>query len=470
MRYTFVFFILSLSFFCTNAVETSVQGTAQSYAGRKLALKIYSDQIIKNERTLAEALVDASGNFSLVTDISHPVQAFIPMGVSNGFIYLEPGKNYTVKLSEYTEKSLSQKLDPYFSPANYLLEIEGLREGDFNYQMMEFEEAFDYYSMKCLLNGNRQDSIQSFISQMQALFTDLDSEYQRRFKEYRYLLLRGFNAQNSPTVTIPQLNKIGVDTNNPAFWDIFDNLFSDFIRKSGDNREDVTIFRNMVDEGNAKTLFSLLTDRYGITDVNLKELTAIKWVADLINSDLFEYAKVVVLLRNLSSGIQTEQNRNLLAAVISATTTNTTGAPAANFIGTDSRGKQCQLSDYKGQYVYLNFGNTQIDKTRKDLDVLARFYENHKNALIIMNVFLYDTPEQVARIAIPYKDKMVFLHVDNPDELKKIYSIRNVPSYFLLDREGNFLMTKNAEPSEEVRVILQHIFQENKENKENYFK
>jgi hypothetical protein len=79
--------------------------------------------------------------------------------------------------------------------------------------------------------------------------------------------------------------------------------------------------------------------------------------------------------------------------------------------------------------------------------------------MVIINLFLYDTPEQVARIAAPYKDKMIFLHIDNPDLLREIYQAKNIPSFFLLDKNGNFLMTKGAEPNDELRVFMQHIIQ-----------
>jgi len=114
-------------------------------------------------------------------------------------------------------------------------------------------------------------------------------------------------------------------------------------------------------------------------------------------------------------------------------------------------------SDFIGKYVYLNFGNTQIDQTHKDLSVLSRFYDTYKKELVIINLFLYDTPEQVARIAAPYKDKMMFLHVEDPGLLRKVYQIQNIPAFFLLDRDGNFLMTKGAEPNDELRVFMQRV-------------
>jgi hypothetical protein len=52
---------------------------------------------------------------------------------------------------------------------------------------------------------------------------------------------------------------------------------------------------------------------------------------------------------------------------------------------------------------------------------------------------------------------MVFLHVEDPGLLRKVYQIQNIPAFFLLDRDGNFLMNKGAEPNDELRVFMQRI-------------
>ncbi len=464
MKQTFFIFILLLfSFSLVNAKEATLSGVEKSYAGQTLTLRTYTDQLIKNELVLSEVTVDTSGFFSFVVDIVSPIQAFIPMDLYTGFIYLEPGKAYQVKLPEYFEKSLPQKLDPYFAPAEYLLEIEELKRGDFNFQLMEFEEAFDFYSIKHLVYGNDPDSIQKSIQDMRGIFTDLDNRFQIFFKEYRYLLLENFASEVNQDSIIARLNQIGYDAENPAFWDVFNNIFGDFIVKSRDNREEYAQFRKITEDGNAKMLFALLQNRYGITDTYLRELAAIRLIFDLVNVEDFDKFKVIELLRKLGGGVQTEQNRDLLISIVEKVTANTIGSPAFDFTGTDPKGKQHRLSDFNGKYVYLNFGNTQIDQTQKDLNVLLRFADTYKKELIIVNVFLYDTPEQVARIAAPYKDKMLFLHVGNPGFLRKIYQVQNIPAFFLLDRDGNFLMTQGADPNDELRVFLCNgLFRESK--------
>lgn len=446
--------VMALGAFDARAERTVVSGVAKSYAGKELALKCFSDQIVYTERLLANSVVDESGNFTFVVDVDSPVQAFVPMDVCRGFIYLEPGETYKISLPEYEERTLPQKLDPYFQPKDFLLSIEGLKKGDFNFQMMEFDDAFDYFSMKHLVYGAKKDSVLASIENMQNIFPDLTKPYQREFMDYRFLLLENLSDMSKDSVLL-HFNKIGTNVYNSAFWDAFNNILNEFIAQTGGS-EEFYIFKKIVEEENAKILFAMLQNRYGVTDVNLMELMAIKIIADLANNPIFNKENVFNLLHNMYGLLSSEENRKLLIAVETLVSSNFIGTYASDFEAFDHEGKARKLSDLKGKYVYLNVCNSKVDKTLKDLNVLMRFHDAYKDNLVIVNLFLYDEVEDLAHYPAHFKAKMKFWQMPNPDAFRKIYGAVNVPSYFLIDPEGKFLMN-GAEPNDELRILLQRI-------------
>ena len=89
------FAILSLN---VSAKISTISGRAPSYSGSKLELKSYVDQISNVERVMASAEVDSLGNFSFVVDLSSTMQLFIPEELFRGFLFVEPGKNYEIRL------------------------------------------------------------------------------------------------------------------------------------------------------------------------------------------------------------------------------------------------------------------------------------------------------------------------------------------------------------------------------------
>ena len=140
------------------AKTTVISGNAPSFAGKTIAVRTYSEQVLHEEEELGQATVAADGSFKFEIETDHTLQVFIPTDVTKAFLYVEPGESYTISLPEYRERTIFEKLDPYFAPKDYLATIEGMRRGDFNYQMMEFEDAFDFYTMKHITYGSNGTS------------------------------------------------------------------------------------------------------------------------------------------------------------------------------------------------------------------------------------------------------------------------------------------------------------------------
>ena len=454
--------ILSFSLACAlscTAKVTTISGVESSYAGKQLKLESKLDEIVGLTQTLDSCVVDSTGKFSFRVDIEKTQQVFIPMETVNSFLFIEPGKNYEIRIPSYAERTLAQKLDPFFKPADILTEIVGLKSSDLNYKLMEFEDAFDFYSMKHLVYGARVDSILGSIGQMKEIFNDLyENDYEAKFMEYRFLLLLNSTPQVYQDSIIARLNDLGVDEENPAFWDTFNNLFENFISQLVGKREEYVIFQRIIEEGNVKMYFAVLKNRYKITDKDLKELVAIKLLNDLLNQEQFDQFKVTEMLQEIGSGIADQRNRDLLTYILNSASASYIGSPAPDFTMTDTKGENHKLSDFFGKFIYLNFGNSLINQTQKDLEVLLRFQNDFKNNLEIINVGLYDTPERVSKLAQRYVGKMHFFYTENSDFIKKLYAIESVPSFFLIDKDGKFLMTKGAEPTDELRMLLQKIF------------
>ncbi len=440
------------------ARNTTISGVAPSYAGKTISLRTYAEQVLNEEEELAQAKVEKDGAFKFEVNIDSPIQVFIPNDVTKAFIYLEPGATYDITLPDYQERTLPEKLNPYFKPSDVLAPINNLKRGDFNYQMMEFEDAFDFYTMKHITYGAHPDSVKKSIGQLKAMFTDLKNPYQVRFKEYRYALLHNMcvtNHQQQLDSVIIRLNNIGVDYENPAFWDAFNNIFVDFIRNSSGS-EEYELFKRIVATNDAKMLMRMLGERYKISVKLLRELAAIKIVGELVEFPVFDRSQIIVMLQSLGSVISDQGNRELLQAMINKVSVNYIGTPAPDFEARDTNGNLIKLSDFRGKFVYLNFGNSNLEKTIRDLQVLRRFHDSYQNSLVIMNVFLFDDVETVKRLEKVHQKQMLFLTTPVSDAVRHAYDLKNTPSYLLIDKEGNFLMTKGTEPNDELRLFLQN--------------
>ena len=146
-----------------------------------------------------------------------------------------------------------------------------------------------------------------------------------------------------------------------------------------------------------------------------------------------------------------------MQAIINKSLVNSIGLTAPDFEAYDVEGHAVKLSDFRGKYVYVNFCNSNLQQSLRDLQVLQRFYEVHQQSMVILSVFLYDDAETVKRLQATCKGKIVCLTTPVSDALRQVFDIQGIPSYLLLDREGKFLMTKGAQPSDELKTTLQNL-------------
>lgn len=458
MRKFFYIFILLCLFGSSFAKEVKLSGVAPSYVGEQLEVRCNTNLMVGGERILATSVVDSTGAFSFTFDLLQTTQVFIPTETSRGYIFMEPGAQYEVKLLPRKERTLSQKLDPYFKPTDYMLDIVHLKHGDINAQIMEFEDAFDFYSMKHLVYGATPDSLKKSVGEIREIFPDFAAHrFLADYLDFRCMLILNMAQNVNQTKIIKELNDKDIDVENPAFWDLFNTLFNDFIKQSAYDREQALTFSRVIEEGNVKMYLLNIKNRYGINNQVLGELVAIKWLYDLLNSPEYDRVKVYEMLRGLGGAIQLDYNRDLLTEILNGASAIQPGLEVPDLKARTVKGKACGLSDFKGHYIYLNFGNSFIDQTQKDLNVMMRFQNDYGRDLDIVNIFLYDQQEQVARLSQRFDGKMNFWLVEDSDAVKKMFGIKSLPAFFLIDKDGTFLMTKGAEPNDELKLLLQRI-------------
>ena len=121
------------------------------------------------------------------------------------------------------------------------------------------------------------------------------------------------------------------------------------------------------------------------------------------------------------------------------------GAPAPDFRLPTAAGDSVNLKDFQGKLVYLNFWKSTNGLCLRDLayaqDLIRRF--DGKN-IVFVNIAL-DENEQAWRQLVLNK-KLPGVQVRAAGGLRsalaKVYSVQEVPTYYLLGEDGTFLNTK----------------------------
>lgn len=97
-------------------------------------------------------------------------------------------------------------------------------------------------------------------------------------------------------------------------------------------------------------------------------------------------------------------------------------------------GKQLNLSDYKGQYVYVNFWNTECKFCINELDELKVFAEAHANELVVLTVHVGDDAN--LKKVMQDNDFNLPVMLDLDASAAEDFMVQAYPSTYLIDREG----------------------------------
>ncbi len=137
----------------------------------------------------------------------------------------------------------------------------------------------------------------------------------------------------------------------------------------------------------------------------------------------------------------------LLVAPIGAHAAVEIGAPAPDFIGTDYKGNEVKLSDYKGQNVVLEWTNHECPYVMKHYDT-NNMQEAQAEAVEDGAIWLTivssaegkqgnTTGEEAAAIITEAGANATTRILDTSGEIGKLYDAKTTPHMFVINGEGN---------------------------------
>lgn len=106
-------------------------------------------------------------------------------------------------------------------------------------------------------------------------------------------------------------------------------------------------------------------------------------------------------------------------------------------------GKEIKLSDYRGQYVLIDFWGTWCEPCLKEMPYLKEAYAKYSGDIKFIGVAADDDKEAVINYVdqnnVPWAQIVVPLDLDDPVEILEEYNVQLFPSVFLIDPDGNVI-------------------------------
>ncbi|PFP27339.1 thiol-disulfide oxidoreductase [Bacillus sp. AFS073361] len=134
------------------------------------------------------------------------------------------------------------------------------------------------------------------------------------------------------------------------------------------------------------------------------------------------------------------------------------GAQAPDFALVDMQGKKHQLSDYRGQGVFLNFWGTWCPPCKKEMPYINNQYHQYKDKGVqVLTVDIQESELAVNQFAERLKLDFPIM-IDTDKEVMNTYGIDPLPATFLIDKNGEVVNYYTGELTEEkVREFMEKI-------------
>lgn len=134
------------------------------------------------------------------------------------------------------------------------------------------------------------------------------------------------------------------------------------------------------------------------------------------------------------------------------------GDKAPDFVLTDMEGNKHQLSDYKGQGVFLNFWGTWCKPCEKEMPYMNNQYKVYKDQGVEILAVNVGEPDFLINNFVK-KHELVFpILKDKNKEVLGLYGIKPLPTTILINPEGIITAIEAGELSEaKIKGMMESI-------------
>jgi peroxiredoxin len=450
--------ILGFFSFSLPGQQVLITGNAPSYAGATLEFMHTANWITGDQELLGTCSVAAGGDFRFTLDLQQTEQIQLPLGIYLGYFFAEPGKNYQLVLPDREDKKPEDLLNPYFKPEEIHLGLVNFSQDELNTRIVMFEDAYVPYYEKHVSNVYAKMDIrklESDIQNMEAPFRNMQGKFFSDFRRYRYGMLKLFaNQQKVQSLSDEYFNNQPVLYNNPAYADLFNQVYSKYFEFYGRSEQGRQIYTDINQLASFRSLMSTLSKNTNFSNDTLKELIVLKQVHDEFYGNQFSRAGLLSILDSLHSSTGIEIHRQIAATIKQKITRLLAGYPPPSFELLDTDGKLVKLGDYRGRYVYLNFCTCQSYACLNEFNSLAVLNKKYRDKLTILTIATDPMDEVLRQFLTKNQYDWKFLLYDRQPDVLKEYDIRAFPTYFLIGPDGKLIFSPAPSPSEDFESRL----------------
>jgi len=449
---TFLLLFLSLSSISVSFAENiRIFGSNTSYAGSKIEIKYHTNVFTYSEKKIAEFNVQADGSFSINLDFKEVKLIFMPLGIYKGYLYVEPGKEYEIKLPPRKELSPVQKLNPFFEKEELLIGVANATPNDINILIRKLDDKIDPFINQNFhkIYRRKDNSIGiNFSEELKLEYKDIKNSFFQDYLSYRLGFLE-YLAYPASFVKIEKkyFENKELKLNNSAYTSLYKKQYANFLTGFFSQKESLELSKALKSENTYRDIYELMRNYPAYKNIQFRELIIATSVFDAFTRKFYGRKKTIEILSQLKEHSTNQYNQNLCENYIRKITHLQINYPAPDF----SIGK-IQLANYKGKYLYLNFCNTESYPCLQDFKEIAKLKHQFGEHIEFLSIACDWDASKFINFASKKTFDWPIIHIGNQQHLLGEYNVKAFPTYILINPEGKIIKAPAQGPKENIQL------------------
>lgn len=432
--------------------QTIINGkTYKGFIGKTVNVIEYKNYITYDYNIVASTKVDTAGKFKFELDNKETKQVLLQIEHLIAILYIDANQEYSVYFPPYSEDGT------YRLTRNYTnLIFDSIPINDINGLILEFDRRFDqFFEDNGGLMGGKlfKQKIDTLKHKLKEEYKDIKNIYFLQYMKYSIASLDLITHSENQTINKLSVyntylaNKF-VDTKNNSYMLFFNQFYEKELLTPSVVSSGINIKKAINEEANFIALDTLLAKDYFMKSTTIRHLVIINNLYSLFYNEMYSQFNIVTILKELKQATDNKEIKNIAQNVIDNLLKMEVGTKAIDFTLKDANNKTVSLSDFKGKYVYINFWATWSTESQAEMALYPEFIEKYGRHVKFVSINIDSKKTKFDNfIASHPKYKWNMLYYGGNTNLLDDYELNNIPSYILVDPDGNILQNPANRPS-----------------------
>ncbi len=466
---------ISLFFFISilTAQTVVIKGTAdKSYYNKTITAFTYSDYVSKHELELSSSAIDDSGKFELKFSTEKTIYVFLIANGCRAEIYCEPNRIYETSMMPKDKKAIETvgnevPVELIFLSGDTL---------ELNYLIAfynEKQENFINNNIDLIQNNSSmlKPKLDTFVVRMNRKLANIPNKSYRNYVSYSLASLQEkCDFKNREELFDKYIKHKPIVYESPEYMNFIGVFFNPVIvslTESGVLQKQINSVENY-----QTYLISFSPNKYLSKNDTLRELVALKALRDAYSNPIFNKDRIIGMLESAINESKISAHKQIAQNLFTELNRMQVGTKPPAFHLPDKKGKIIRPEDFNGRYVYLMFVTSWCKSCEEELRLIPDLKKKYGSKIDFVTVFLDEDSAAFKKFIArnpkfdSYKDPTgwTFVHAGNNRDFKKSFLIKAVPTYYIINPQGNVQYSPALKPGIDLEAVFSKILKPAQKN------